>query len=355
MGAGVIGRLSQNGADPLLRWLPFAVMGVVAFIDWAAGPQYGYLPLLALGPAFSALCCGVRRAVMVGLLALVLCVALADADHVLGHRQNNLTLASIAGVTVAGALAGGRRQERERELATVRTVAEVAQRVLLRPVPRSAGPLRIAVSYTSAAAEARIGGDLYEVVITPFGVRVLIGDVQGKGLEAVETAAAVLGAFREAAYDEHDLTAVVARLEKALRRLLSGERFVTAVLAEFAGDRATLVSCGHPPPLVIGADGALRHAEPEETAPPLGMTDLADAAPRPYTVPFTPGDQMLLYTDGVIEARDETRAFYPLEDRIFLLKAAGAEEALDDLRADLVRHTGGPIADDAAMLLVRHR
>jgi serine phosphatase RsbU (regulator of sigma subunit) len=347
--------LSKRRADPILRWLPFTVMAAVALSDVAAGPQYGFLPLMALCPAFSALSCGARRTMVIGLLTLALSVLLASSDDVLGRPESHLTFASVAGVTVASALASARRQKRERELATVRNVADVAQRVLLRPVPHSAGPLRIAVGYTSAAAEARIGGDLYEVVTTPFGVRVLIGDVQGKGLEAVETAAAVLGAFREAAYDEPDLAAVVVRLENALRRLLSGERFVTAVLAEFDRDRVTLVSCGHPPPLVIGSDGTLRRAEPREPAPPLGMTGLADLTPSPYTLPFTPGDQMLLYTDGVIEARDETGCFYPLEDRIFLLKAAGAEEALDDLHADLIRHTGGRIADDAAMLLVRHR
>jgi hypothetical protein len=174
--------------DPYLRWLPFAVMGVVGLIDILAGPGFGYLPLLAVGPAFASLRCGVRETAWVGLLAIVLCVLLARYDHVLGHRQNNLLLVSIAGVTVASALASAVRGQRERELANVR------QRVLLRPVPRRAGPLRIAVSYSSAAAEARIGGDLYEVVKSPSGVRILVGDVQGKGLEAVETAAAVVGA-----------------------------------------------------------------------------------------------------------------------------------------------------------------
>lgn len=59
---------------------------------------------------------------------------------------------------------------------------------------------------TSAVGEARIGGDLYEVVSAPgSGLRVIVGDVQGKGLEAVETAAKVLGAFHEAAHDEPGL------------------------------------------------------------------------------------------------------------------------------------------------------
>jgi serine phosphatase RsbU (regulator of sigma subunit) len=348
-------RVLVKGADRFLRWLPFAVMGVVAVIDILAGPGYGYLPLLAVGPAFASLRCGIGQTAMIGLLAIGLCVLLAAYDHVLGHRQNNLLLASIAGVTVASALASVGRRQRERELANVRTIAEVAQRVLLRPVPRWAGPVRIAVSYTSAAAEARIGGDLYEVVKTPSGVRILVGDVQGKGLEAVETAAAVVGAFREAAYDEPDLSDVVTRLETTLNRMLSGEKFVTAVLAEYNDDQITLLSCGHPPPLVLTSDGGVHFAEPYEPAPPLGMMGLVELKPQPSRIRFAPGDQMLFYTDGVIEARDQAGSFYPLKDRSSLLKAAAAEEALEDLRADLVRHVGGPITDDAAMLLIRHR
>src|SRR3569833_3288536 len=104
-------------ADQFLRWLPFAVLGVVALIDILAGPAFGYLPLLAVGPAFASLRCGVRETALVGLLAIGLCVLLAAYDHVLGHRQNNLLLASIAGVTVAGALASAGRRQRERELA----------------------------------------------------------------------------------------------------------------------------------------------------------------------------------------------------------------------------------------------
>lgn len=73
-------------------------------------------------------------------------------------------MAAVVGVTVAGVAAAVMRRRREDELASVRSIAEVAQRVLLRPVPRLAGHVRAAVSYTSAVAEARIGGDLYEVV-----------------------------------------------------------------------------------------------------------------------------------------------------------------------------------------------
>jgi serine phosphatase RsbU (regulator of sigma subunit) len=209
---------------------------------------------------------------------------LAAYDRVLGHRQNNLLLLSLAGVTLASALASAVRQQRERELADVRTVAEVAQKVLLRPVPRWAGPIRVAVSYTSAAAEARIGGDLYEVVTSPLGVRILVATCRAR-------------------------------------------------------------AC---------ADGDVRFVEFPEPAPPLGIRDLYDVKPQAREVAFAPGDQMLFYTDGVIEARDRDGRSYPLQDRAFLLTGKGAEHALEDLRADLVRHVGGPVADDAAMLLIRH-
>lgn len=174
------GRGQARSAQWLLIWLPFAVMGVVAVIDVLAGPRAGYLPLLTLGPAFASLSCGMRRTALVGVLALALCVALGFYDHVLDHRQYNLILAAIVGVTAASVLASAGRQHREHILADVRSVAEVAQQVLLRPMPRRIGPMQIAVSYTSAAAEARIGGDLYEVVSAPSGIRVIIGDVQGK-------------------------------------------------------------------------------------------------------------------------------------------------------------------------------
>ncbi|MFB4319078.1 PP2C family protein-serine/threonine phosphatase [Actinomadura sp. 21ATH] len=351
-------RLRTGGLDGrLLLRLPYGVMGVIAAADFLGGPGAGYLPLLSLGPAFASLAGGVRRTASIGLLSVTLCVALAAYNNSLGGRGAYLALLSIIGVTAAAMLASELRERKERELSDIRTVAEVAQRVLLRPVPRRVGPIHAAVSYTSASARARIGGDLYEVVTTPDGVRVLVGDVQGKGLDAVETAAVVLGAFREAAYDEPDLPGVAVRLERALSRHLTGEQFVTAVLAEIGpGDKAGLLNCGHPPPLMIRSDGRTEPADPPDVAPPLGLMDMATAKAPPFEVDFGPGDQMLLYTDGVIEARDAAGRFYPLAERSHLL-STGVEpqEALDRLQNDLVEHVGGPIKDDAAMLLLRHR
>ncbi|MFF6880238.1 hypothetical protein ACFY9S_33755, partial [Streptomyces sp. NPDC012474] len=148
----------------LLSCMPVVVMAVVAVTDIVAGPGVGFLPLVSLGPAFAGLVGGWRRTAWFGLAALVLCVALGLYDGLFDERRGYTALASVAGVTGVGVAAAVMRSRREAELASVRSIAEVAQRVLLRPVPLTAGPLHAAVSYTSAVAEARIGGDLYEVV-----------------------------------------------------------------------------------------------------------------------------------------------------------------------------------------------
>jgi serine phosphatase RsbU (regulator of sigma subunit) len=345
----------EQRATRLLSALPFAVIALATLVDVTGGPSIGFLPLLALGPAFATLVGGVRRTAAIGALALLLCIALAVYDGLIDSPRGLTAIVSVAGVSLAALAATAGRQRRETELASVRSIAEAAQRVLLRPVPPRTGPLRMAVSYTSAVAEARIGGDLYEVVTSPHGTRLIVGDVQGKGLEAVETAAVVLGAFREAAYDEPDLTAVSARLERALNRHLSGEEFVTAVLVEVEEDHtASLLNYGHPPPLLLRADGTPHFIDPEHPAPPLGLAGLALEGPKPQNLPLEPGDQVLLYTDGVTEARDPANRFYPLSERAFHLTGRDPKTALKTLRKDLQHHTQGPLQDDAVMLLFRY-
>ncbi|MDG4856678.1 PP2C family protein-serine/threonine phosphatase [Streptomyces sp. T-3] len=340
----------------VLAVLPYGVMLIVAVVDISAGPNVGYLPLVSLGPAFAGLVGGWRRTALIGVAALVLCGALGIYNESYTQRRLYTAMASVAGVTAAGLVAAVMRQRREAELASVRSIAEAAQRVLLRPVPRSAGPLRIAASYTSAVAEARIGGDLYEVVASPHGIRVIVGDVQGKGLEAVETAALVIGAFREAAHEEPDLRSVGTRVERVVNRELQGEKFVTAILAEVSDRHTmTLLNYGHPAPMLVRPDGTTSFPEPPRYALPLGLGLHAVAGPEPFEADFAPGDQVLLYTDGVTEARDHGGTFYPLGEHSFLLKDPDPDAALDAIRSDLVEHARGPLHDDAAMLLLRYQ
>ncbi|MEU1807290.1 PP2C family protein-serine/threonine phosphatase [Streptomyces sp. NPDC019937] len=338
---------------PFAAGVPVLILGAVAVIAFVTGDGSSWLPLLAVGPALAAAACRPWTVLRIGFLAVALGGLLGAWLNAPLHGQA-VVLSTIVAVTLASWLSGVLRRRRERVLAAVRSVAEAAQNALLRPVPARVGQFQVAVRYSAAAAEARVGGDLYALVSTPYGVRLIVGDVRGKGLPAVSTAALVLGVFREAAYDEPDLLDVVGRIERSLARNLAPDDFVTAVVAGYPrGGRMEIVNCGHAPPLLIGPAGAVVPVEPVRPAPPLGLASLGGEAPSLQVVPFADDDQMLLYTDGVIEARDHGRAYFPLAERVPGHVCDDPSRTLAGLHDELLAHVGGRLHDDAALLLLR--
>jgi serine phosphatase RsbU (regulator of sigma subunit) len=348
-----LGQCADGHVTSGLHMLPVLVVAVIALVDVASGVGMPWLPLLAAGPALAASTNGPRGVLCVGLLAGAVGVALA-ALHAAPVREPAAVVSVLLAVTAASGLASALRARRERVLAAVRSVAEAAQHALLQPVPETVGPFQVAVRYSAAAAEARIGGDLYALVPTPYGIRLIVGDVRGKGLPAVGTAALVLGVFREAAHDEPDLLDVVTRIERSLARNLGADDFVTAVVAGHTrSGHLEIVNCGHAPPLVISASGRVRAVESDRPAAPLGLRALSGEAPRLQRLPFGVGDQLLCYTDGVTEARDHTRAFYPLADGVARHVCEDPARTLTALHDELLDHVGGRLHDDAALLLLR--
>ena len=333
--------------------VPFCLMALVVVADVLAGPQIGLLPLLSLGPALAPVSLGPARTMLTGGLAIVLSLLLAIYDGIGFTVHAVVAVTTIVGVTAAGALASAARQRGERELVNVRAVADVAQRVLLRQVPRRLGQVRIAMRYISAAAAARIGGDLYDVVAAAGTARLIVADVQGKGLAAVQTAAVVLASFRESAYDAPDLAGIAEHIEHSLEHQAPEEKFVTAIMAEIDQESSEirLLSCGHPAPLLVSW-GLARLAEPLEAGLPLGLSGLAADERKEYTVPFGPDDRMLFYTDGISEARDKSGAFYPVDRCGTLLAGSDPDAALGRLYDDVLGHVGGHLHDDSAALLV---
>ncbi|MFC9913116.1 PP2C family protein-serine/threonine phosphatase [Streptomyces sp. NPDC059862] len=333
--------------------LPVLIVSVAVLVALFCGAGMIWLPLLVAGPALAATTNGPRGVLCVGLLALALGAALGAREGVPGSELAAV-LSAVVIVTLAGGLASVLRGRRERVLAAVRSVAEAAQHALLKPVPETVGPFRVAVRYSAAAAEARIGGDLYALVNTPYGVRLIVGDVRGKGLPAVSTAALVLGVFREAAYDEPDLLAVVDRIERSLARNLAHDDFVTAVVAGYPQTgQLEVVNCGHAPPLLVRGSGSVVAVEPTRPTPPLGLRALSGEAPSLQVLPFAEGDQLLLYTDGVTEARNHGREFYPLAEGLARHVCDEPARTLTGLHDELLAHVGGRLHDDAALLLLR--
>lgn len=320
-------------------------------------------PLLAVTPAIAALFGGPRATAAVGLLALIALILTARLRGGLATLNHEVQIAALVAITAFVLVYVVLREHRRRELAQVRSVSEAAQRVVLRPVPPRIGPLRVASLYLAAAAEARIGGDLYAAARTDDATRLIIGDVRGKGLAAISDAAALLCAFREAAHRQTTLPRLVSRLEASVARNAAeaaqtephaAEFFITAAVAEIPDDEPVvrLVVCGHPPPLLL-CDGEVVPLRVADAAPPLGMGELAVPDHTVETFPFEPGDRLVLYTDGVIEARDGSGAFYPLAARLRGWTVEHDPNALvDHVRDDLLRYVGGRLPDDAAVMVV---
>jgi serine phosphatase RsbU (regulator of sigma subunit) len=340
--------------------VPIALILVITAVGALVPPDVHLASLLVAAPTTAITFSSFRFTVVVAFLAGAGGAVVDIRD---GLRDSPILLIHLVALFVVSAfviLVSQLRDSDRRELDQVRAVSEAAQRVVLRPLPRRIGPLALHALYHAAAAQAQIGGDLYAAARAAGSARFIIGDARGKGLPAIDDAAALLGAFREAVHRRSTLPELTADLEESFRRHLSdlpdadrGEHFITALVLEIPEDEAVvrMISCGHPPPLLLrrGAVNSLRVRRP---APPLGLASLSPGGYEVDTFPLDAGDVMFLHTDGVSEARDAGGAFYAVGDRIAALgwdSPAGLLEAVLD---DLLVHTGGHLNDDVAMVAV---
>ena len=178
----------------------------------------------------------------------------------------------------------------------------------------------------------------------------IIGDVRGNGLDAVLLARHVLSAFRRSAVAMPAMEQVAGGVGRAIAPHLGDEDFVTAALAQITPTgELTIVNCGHHPPLLRHGDD-LRPLTDGKVTLPLGLEDDFTA----FTATWSPGDRLLLYTDGLVESRDEHGDFLPEDAIETALLASGCDQALDTLVRAVRQHTGGHAHDDMALLLLEH-
>lgn len=254
------------------------------------------------------------------------------------------------------------RREYERELlrakdraeeseARATALAHTLQQTLIPPVPPHVPGLDVAAAFRPAGTGAEIGGDFYDVFqIAQDDWFAVLGDVCGKGPDAAVITALLRYAVRAAAMTSPDPAAVL-RITNDVLRGHDTDRFCTALLVrlqrEGSGWRATVCAAGHPLPLLVPAGGHARLAgEPGSLLGVLTSLDLPAT-----TLELGPGDRLLLYTDGVTEARRGREEYG--DERLLACAsatAAGAASLAGAVLEDVLAFQNGVPRDDIAVL-----
>jgi serine phosphatase RsbU (regulator of sigma subunit) len=319
---------------------------VIAVTGILIGPRFNLTGALAVGPLLACARCDGRLTALTAGVAAGLAVVVGAVTGTIGTSGQRYRFAMVLVVGALAVLAAVIRTRRENSLIKI---TERVQQAILRPLPAELGGMAFASHYQSATRTALVGGDLYDIAMTQFGPRLIIGDVKGKGLDAVGRCAAVLAIFRELAFGEPGLAGLAEKMNARLSGDMEAEDFVTVILAEFGPGEVRIVNCGHHPPVKLAlAGGGLQVMTPEEFAPPLGL----NPHPARQDIDLKPGDRLLFYTDGLVETRDRAGRFFGLDDRVT------AALALPDLGAAvkgvvrlLLEHAGDDLADDVLLVL----
>ncbi|MFJ3481430.1 PP2C family protein-serine/threonine phosphatase [Streptomyces microflavus] len=256
------------------------------------------------------------------------------------------------------------RQARARGEAS-EALARTLQDSLLPPrLPKAPG-LDVAAVHLPAdstgAAGAEVVGDFYDL----FRTRgkswcAVMGDVCGKGIDAAKVTALARYTVRAEATQHPRPATVLHRLHEAMVDQHVSDRFLTAALAVFRPDTdgitGNYASAGHPPALIRRADGTVE----ELTAHGMLLSPQLPAARdnhRETAFRLHPGDALLLYTDGITEARDRNRGPLFGEDRLAAALGTthglGAADTLEALWREASQHAGGHAVDDTALMLLR--
>ena len=257
------------------------------------------------------------------------------------------------------------RREYERELlrakrraeeseARARTLARTLQQTLIPPTPPAIPGLDVATFYLAAGGGDEVGGDFYDVFQTGHADWVVvIGDVSGKGVDAAVVTALARYTLRAAAVRSADPAAALEMLNEVMLDHETDRYCTVLVLRLRQGDDGWTVvvsAGGHPLPLLRAADGSVR-----EVGDPGWLVGLlAEASFESRELPLRPGDALVLYTDGVTEARGAGLLYGP--ERLARTVAATSGDAADLARAvyDSVAEFQGPTArDDIALLVLR--
>ncbi len=230
-----------------------------------------------------------------------------------------------------------------------RIATTLQQSLLPEALPEIEG-FRVASLYRAAGEDSQVGGDFYDAFAVPSGWLVVVGDVTGRGPQAAALTSLARYTIRTAARLLDDPLAALERLNVELRERsqLSLVTIACALLRETAaGTQAAIILAGHPPALCVHGRlvKQVGHFGPPPGAYPVGGW-------RAETIHLEPGDQLILYTDGVIDTVGTDERFG--EERLAgaVAGAAGAADAVQRIDEALAEFAHGPQTDDTAVLAV---
>ncbi len=234
-----------------------------------------------------------------------------------------------------------------------RQIAETLQDALLAEEPPEVEGLEMATLYR-AAAGAMVGGDLYDIWVLADGkVAVMVGDVAGKGVQAAGTTGMVRYLLEGLSVQEHDPGRLLDHLARLVTGRLGDAAFVTGFLAviDLKNESLTWTSAGHPPPLLVGADGSVTPLDDPD--PPIGF--IMEDPYRTHDTAFPPGALLVLTTDGILDARrgDDMFGEERLRQTVLGVVTQPATAIATEIYAAARRFAGGPLHDDAALAVVR--
>lgn len=213
---------------------------------------------------------------------------------------------------------------------------------------------RVAIAGVLVPTE-EVAGDSFDYAINGNAAQIAIVDAMGHGLDATLTSAVAVGQLRNCRRRNLDLVDTVTEMNESIRDRFGPERFVTAVVGDLdtVTGSWTWVNCGHPAALLVRGGRVVKRLD-VAVNPPLG---LIEGVPEVGSERLEPSDRLVLYTDGVTEARDQSGKFFGVDrliDFVTRHSAAGrpAAETLRRLNLAILEHQTGVLQDDATTVLV---
>jgi len=226
-------------------------------------------------------------------------------------------------------------------------IGETLQRGLLPPPLPDLPGWSVAAMYRPAGAENEVGGDFYDLFRVPGGWMLVVGDVTGRGARAASITAVARYTLRTAAVITDDPLVALQTLNRAL--LSRGDAALCSLaaitLSEDASQPVRLAVAGHPPPLLLDGETVVEALQP---GPILGAFE--DVEWQMHTVPVAPGQELVIVTDGIAEARGPQERFGEERLRAQLSGIGNPAQALQRLEGSLRAFTGRPLEDDVAAL-----